>query len=117
RSAGVSLGLRPSGAACEDPRRVRRCFLPVSMWVTSTTRQLRTQNQPLWFGACFRTECLGDPLRIWGRGAGFPRFLWLTGREGESHWHRLDPASYPPAHPRSHHSLLNLEIVTDRYLS
>jgi hypothetical protein len=31
-------------------------------------------------------------LHRWGRGARFSRFLWLTGREGESHWHRPDPA-------------------------
>jgi hypothetical protein len=36
----------------------------------------------------------GFAVRVGSRGAGFSRFLWLAGGEGESHWQPPDPAPY-----------------------
>jgi hypothetical protein len=75
---------------------------PKNLVQTSTTlkktRQLRIGNEPLCLWVCpmFHglTQVLGMRFTAGGRGAGFSRFPWLTGREGELHWHRPDPASF-----------------------
>ena len=36
----------------------------------------------------------GFAVRVGSRGAGFSRFLWLAGGEGESHWQPPDPVPY-----------------------